>query len=1402
MRKGCELIKLRASGRQYKRTYYLDDQMRCIRWVSSNKRHARAQIHITEIHDVQLGCSSRAAHSLNRRRQSSLTLSAQSSTNSSAPLGATGLGATGSYHGTGTLPRSSILSQTHSSSLYGSSVCLNLTASTFTINHGPEFETLELLANTPEEANIWVTGLKCLMTGAQDPHILEERQKSRDRWLQRVFNEADHGGTGYLSEFDALRLIRTLNPHLSATHLRQQLKESEFRSREHKGRLDRQEFVKYFKKLTTRQEIYYILVRYASGAELLTKDDLRHFFETEQGRCGISAEQCEKLIDAYEPSAENRDLGFMGIDGFTALLLSQECDVFDSTHLQVCQDMSQPITHYYMAASHKTFLLEDQITGPCSVEGYQRALLSGCRYVEIEVHDGHNGHPVVRRTNSRPGIPVQSVLETINDFGFIRSEYPLVVSVECYASPPQQLVLASLVRCCFGSRLLLPTADFLFTLGDAQLEVEERVDRNKFDSGRKNSLTTVDLRNESTMYTTNGLHVRWPSPRDLIGRILLQGKRLPKGTTGSGAVELMNGRSAVGRRFSHFNNPSQSCVITRELSDLYFFDSSNYDVCSTINDSGVTMPTSRLLSAYGSKSSTKSGSVKYGSSLVVVGTHSESRFPVHKSLSTIGGGVLIDPSTSPTPTGVGSSVGCNSTSSATGSVSAARVHPYHFILMSESEASRALGDEAGVLVQFTRKAILKVLPSPSRADSSNLNPLDIWAWGGQCVPLNYQTAGLIMDLATGFFARNGACGYVLKPLLYRQASSFFTPAPNPSLVDLGRPPDTTPQIFRLRILSAQQLPKPRGSVSKGDTIEPYVVIEIHGIPVDCTEQRTSTAAAGSASGYNATFDDTFEFCVQLGSLALVRFVVLDDHAIGDDFIGQNTIPFDCLLQGYRHVRLRSDTGEPIPLATLFIHVTITTKTLEGNESTSTGVLQRWRSRKRQAVQLKKVGTSTFDELFRNAGTTLQQAAELRSSLTAAFDSFRRICGETSVTMSMAQCIRSLTSRLTAACGNPEAWPIRMRIRLEDDLPHLELQASSPVFGSSLSVYPSLSTLGDSGSRGSQSVRFSPTPSGLQRSPSLILSSKMLFSRRIKRESRSTDEETASSLSIDLNPDSGLQREASPLSTSLPRRPSIQSSTSSVSSMSLGGIDKMRRTVNEFETLMEACKMVIKQGPYLRVKLQHMQKAALEAYTLFLEGLKEPGQVSSTKSTEASDNQNDPGATGSMPKSGLLRLSSRRPARFGSVRADERRRGEEEEDKSVSGSGGGTLYWRRMSKVADMVTWNLRILTGQAETLAITLSELNTWLRQARESGAATGLLVTSSHNAEDTTEKLDSSSSISDSVPALGQSTVDLTQPTSSVTTTTINNLDSTTSATNVTPTKLSTKRTTSRLILKTRSKI
>ena len=51
------------------------------------------------------------------------------------------------------------------------------------------------------------------------------------------------------------------------------------------------------------------------------------------------------------------------------------------------------------------------------------------------------------------------------------------------------------------------------------------------------------------------------------------------------------------------------------------------------------------------------------------------------------------------------------------------------------------------------------------------------------------------------------------------------------------------------------------------------------------------------SGINPIFDESFEFQINLPDLALVRFAVLDDDYIGDEFIGQYTIPFECMQTG-------------------------------------------------------------------------------------------------------------------------------------------------------------------------------------------------------------------------------------------------------------------------------------------------------------------------------------------------------------------------------------------------------------------------------------------------------------------------------------------------------------------------
>lgn len=75
----------------------------------------------------------------------------------------------------------------------------------------------------------------------------------------------------------------------------------------------------------------------------------------------------------------NEKVAFLG---FTNYLLSEESYLFDITHKTVCQEMNQPFSNYFIATSHNTYLVEDQLKGPSSCEGYVAALRRNCRFIE------------------------------------------------------------------------------------------------------------------------------------------------------------------------------------------------------------------------------------------------------------------------------------------------------------------------------------------------------------------------------------------------------------------------------------------------------------------------------------------------------------------------------------------------------------------------------------------------------------------------------------------------------------------------------------------------------------------------------------------------------------------------------------------------------------------------------------------------------------------------------------------------------------------------------------------------------------------------------------------------------------------------------------------------------------
>ncbi|TRY92494.1 hypothetical protein DNTS_028195 [Danionella cerebrum] len=249
----------------------------------------------------------------------------------------------------------------------------------------------------------------------------------------------------------------------------------------------------------------------AKGRNFLSLEEMTEFINNKQRDPRLNEilypplkpQQTHSLMEKFELNTEVLEKGQISVDGFARYLISEENSVIPPEKLDQSEDMSFPLSHYFINSSHNTYLTAGQLAGSSSVEMYRQTLLSGCRCVELDCWKGRTAEeePVITHGFTMTSeISFKEVIEAIAECAFKTSPFPVILSFENHVdSPKQQAKMAEYCRSIFGDALLTET-----------------LEKYPLESGAP-----------------------LPSPQELIGKILIKNKKShPKPSDGSTKKKL------------------------------------------------------------------------------------------------------------------------------------------------------------------------------------------------------------------------------------------------------------------------------------------------------------------------------------------------------------------------------------------------------------------------------------------------------------------------------------------------------------------------------------------------------------------------------------------------------------------------------------------------------------------------------------------------------------------------------------------------------------------------------------------------------------------------------------------------------------------------------------------------
>ncbi|KDQ56761.1 hypothetical protein JAAARDRAFT_36251 [Jaapia argillacea MUCL 33604] len=572
--------------------------------------------------------------------------------------------------------------------------------------------------------------------------------------------------------------------------------------------------------------------------------------------------------------------GVLTLDGFTSFLSSPDNSAFTDQNGKIWHDMTRPISEYFISSSHNTYLVGHQLVGVSTVEGYIRALLHGCRSVELDIYDGENGPVVYHGKTLTSKVPVRDICQAISRYAFVASPYPVIISAEVHCSLPQQEMMTDIMKEVFGDALVS---------------------------------APIDGRPKITQL---------PSPEDLRGRILVKAKNLYV-TEHEGVQEK---DVTLDTESSSTDVSSSEDVITDVRSEIQELKADLKDLRPNFRGLKSDLRKAKEAMSRVAKSSRPS-SVAPTTPRAVTPTPAKdpkAKTKTKMSLSLVS--LLVYT--------VG--VKCR------GINKKEEYAPEHVFSLSENTMNKILKQGMMDLIKHNRSHLVRIYPKGTRLNSTNYEPHRYWSAGAQLVALNWQTFDLGYMINHAMFQRNGRSGYVLKPKALREynkemlgkRTKHFLDVTIISAQQLPRPKDASGrEIIDKNIID----PYVEVSVHIPDwTHSPFLPdasVKAYSpasgpSAINATSARTITYKTGVVknNGFNPVWEDMLSFpfdCVgDMKDLVFVSFAVKQEDKEHDGPLAVYCASLGSLNQGFRHLPLHDAQLSQYLFSTLFVEIGI------------------------------------------------------------------------------------------------------------------------------------------------------------------------------------------------------------------------------------------------------------------------------------------------------------------------------------------------------------------------------------------------------------------------------------------------------------------------------------------------